>query len=192
VKASTLAVLVLPVAGLTAYSVRAQSLTTDPEKPPEVGARAEGQRDAALEAKAEAQQARARASRAEAEARRWREEARRNLYILQMIRAQQAWQEGWAERVQELLDGQRPTAGQEDFRGFEWYYLWRVCRSDRLTFKGHRAQVYGLAYSPDGRYLASASALSGEPGQVKVWDAGASALSGEPGQVSAQVPRPPG
>jgi WD40 repeat protein len=86
-----------------------------------------------------------------------------------MIRAQQAWQEGWAERVQELLDGQRPRAGQKDFRGFEWYYLWRVCRSDRLTFKGHRAQVYGLAYSPDGRYVASAEG-AGWPG-VKIWEA---------------------
>jgi WD40 repeat protein len=133
------------------------------------GARTESQPAAAAKVKQEQEPASARVRRAEADARRWREEACRSRYIVDMLRAQQAWQEGWAERVRELLDGQRPEAGDHDFRGFEWYYLWRLSHSDRLTFRGHRAQVYGLAYSPDGRHLGSAES-AGWPG-VKVWNA---------------------
>jgi WD40 repeat protein len=38
---------------------------------------------------------------------------------------------------------------------------------ETLTFKGHRDQVTGLAFSPDGKRLVSASA----DGTLKVWDA---------------------
>jgi WD40 repeat protein len=44
-----------------------------------------------------------------------------------------------------------------------------------LSLRGHDEPVMSVAFSPDGRYLASgasSSGLGGEPGQVKVWDAG--------------------
>ena len=31
----------------------------------------------------------------------------------------------------------RPGPGQADLRGFEWYYLWRICHGEKLSLQGH-------------------------------------------------------
>ncbi len=61
--------------------------------------------------------------------------ARRNLYTADMNLAHQAWQEGNLQRAQELLRAHFPQRGREDLRGFEWRYLWQLCRDEsRATF----------------------------------------------------------
>ena len=48
----------------------------------------------------------------------------------------QALAENNLGRARELLDRQRPKAGEEDLRGFEWRYLWQLCQGDELaTFR---------------------------------------------------------
>ncbi len=81
--------------------------------------------------------------------------ARRNAYAAEINVAHQALAENNLGRARDLLDRQRPEAGQEDLRGFEWRYLWQLCQGDELeTFHDDWASC--AAFSPDGKLFAYA------------------------------------
>src|SRR5690242_10072704 len=69
-------------------------------------------------------------------AERQRDKGRSQHYAAQLNAALQAWREGQTDRTLNLLREQLPKAGEEDLRGFEWPYLWRLCQGDQCTFQG--------------------------------------------------------
>jgi WD40 repeat protein len=80
---------------------------------------------------------------------------RRIGYAAQMSHAQRAWEEGHLGQVRELIEKQRPAKGEEDLRGFEWRYLWRLSQGDNWsTLDRYTGFTSGVAFSPDGRTLA--------------------------------------
>ena len=92
---------------------------------------------------------------------------RQNLYAADLHLASLALGDNNLTLTSALLEGQRPTPGQTDLRGFEWRFLWSQCRSDEgRVLAGHTGAVHSVAFSPDGRLLVSGDMR----GWVRVWD----------------------
>ena len=92
-------------------------------------------------------------------------EIRQQLYVAHMGQAQLAWGDDNVSRVLQILEQHRPAEGEEDLRGFEWHYLWRLAHSERLSIDTGN-DAYDLACSPDGKIVAIANNR-----QVEIWDA---------------------
>jgi WD40 repeat protein len=113
-----------------------------------------------------------------------REVAERRLYDSNMNLAHQAQMAGNPARANELLKEYLPSSGNRDLRSFPWYHLWHAGHNELTTFEGHEESVTCVAFSPDGRTLASGSADA----SVKLWDvANRKALGAPPLRHSATV-----
>jgi WD40 repeat protein/serine/threonine protein kinase len=84
------------------------------------------------------------------------------LYAGKMGKAQAAWE---LNRIADVRQWLQETAAYPD-RGFEWYYWQRQTHLDLRTLR-HLAQVWAVAFSPDGRRILT----GGFDGTAKVWDA---------------------
>jgi WD40 repeat protein/tRNA A-37 threonylcarbamoyl transferase component Bud32 len=91
-------------------------------------------------------------------------------YLAQMRQVRHSWEAADLERAERLLERWRPNAARPDeLRGWEWHYLYGLCRG-RFALPGHPRQATAVAFRPDGKQLASAGGEPRRPGEVKVWD----------------------
>jgi WD40 repeat protein len=90
---------------------------------------------------------------------------RRTAYVDAVRRTNVLLDQGDVGGALRLLAEWEPTPGEEDLRGWEWYYLrGRVGRGQLAQWDV--GEVYALALSPDGRALAG----GGPDGRLRVWD----------------------
>jgi eukaryotic-like serine/threonine-protein kinase len=108
----------------------------------------------------------------ELHARQAREQSDRRWYAAEMSLALQDWEKGSLAPLLRRLEALRaPRADAPDLRGFEWYYLQRLCHLDLRTLRGQGEPVHSVAFSPDGRLVAAGGGDFAKPGMITIWDA---------------------
>ena len=90
----------------------------------------------------------------------------RHRYGEDMLKLQNAWEQGDMPGFTALLDAQSQYhPGAVDRRGWEWYYWLKQTHGEFRTFKG-KDELASICFTPDGQRLVTASA----DWTIRVWD----------------------
>jgi eukaryotic-like serine/threonine-protein kinase len=121
----------------------------------------------------QAQQKATAALASELKAKEAREQSERRRYGAEIQLAAQDLVNSEVPSVQQRLSALKPQDTAElDLRGFEWYFLDRLCHLEMRTLRGHDEPVRCVAFGRDGRELATAGGQweRGKPGTIRIWN----------------------
>jgi WD40 repeat protein len=91
------------------------------------------------------------------EATRARNQFQLNSYAADLYVGYRAIEEGHLGQARAMLANHMPKDGENDLRGYEWYWLSRLCHGDDLKcWQDHSSAVTAVAVAPNGKMLASA------------------------------------
>ncbi|MCD9189430.1 MAG: serine/threonine protein kinase [Pyrinomonadaceae bacterium] len=94
-------------------------------------------------------------------------ENRRAAYSAEMILAANEYEHANLNRLKELVEKYAPADGEEDLRGFEWYFLKNLLEPPTKTaFFQHPDEVWSAEFSPDGKFIVSAC----NDNFVRIWN----------------------
>jgi WD40 repeat protein/serine/threonine protein kinase len=94
------------------------------------------------------------------------ERERQAAYFHRITLADGEWQAGHVARADQILD-----ECHSELRQWEWHYLKRLCHTETLTLPRHTGPVRSVAFSPDGKRVATGSGSHHFRGEIKIWDA---------------------
>lgn len=95
----------------------------------------------------------------------------RLLYAARMNLAVQDWEKANITRMRTIFDSAESDQSFAGLKGFEWGYFRKLMNQDIATLD-QEAPALGLAYSPDGKEIATSDVA----GWVRIWDAGSGSL----------------
>jgi WD40 repeat protein/predicted Ser/Thr protein kinase len=167
---SLAAVAVALLGGSIASTLFALQAQRNAEQASEMAEQAQQEKIHAEQAAEAARRAESHATEQEIQARQLAASLQRNLYDVQINAARKNLDNGLIGIARDELERLRPTrADDPDLRGFEWHHLYRRCLpADHQVLYGSGWTVYTLAWSPNGKQLASAS---GTGFSIRLWDA---------------------
>ncbi len=141
----------------------------------------------ALNQKQEAEAAREKERRERTRAEQMERQRRTDFYFSCLALAEREWVANNISRAKELLEACPP-----ELRDWEWRYVRHLCHADLFTLEGHADHIRSVAFSANGKHLASASSDQ----TVKVWDAATGldtlTLRGHSGEVYSVAFSPDG
>ncbi len=118
--------------------------------------------------------------------------ARLNEYVADINLAQRAVIDGNLGRAVQLLDKHQPATNENDLRGFEWRYLWQLCRGDEHEkFPDQEGQVQSIAFSPSGEAMVTVA--RDRPGRdwLTVWSVRTRSIVTRLQKSGGIIPTPP-
>lgn len=95
-------------------------------------------------------------------------ESRRTAYSAEMILAANEYEKSNLNRLREIVEKYKtPQNGEEDLRGFEWYFLSGLLDpTAKIKTFPHSDEIWSAKFSPDGKFIATA----GNDNLVRVFD----------------------